>query len=284
MAGFNGTTSALRPRAEVAVQLSRAWQASAIVATHPWQDASGSDGALQSALDTLDAFPTLMMRDGRPVLENDLHEELAIDHALSTRADLIASVFHDLSSHTAVIGRGGPRRARISCRTISRMRSLMTAAPPVQAARGWSTARRSSDNLTTTVVYAYAGALAPNGVISTELREELATRYRQSLAAAIHDQRARAGRQSSPRATNGSAAPTVSQPGCVRRVALSSGSLSEHGNSPAAFPAFSRDTWKSRPIWATCSRRDTSQSRLATAPWCLSPPTGTSGAGLSLQF
>ena len=61
VAGFNGTTSALRPRAEVAAELARAWRVSAIVATHPWQEASGSDGALQSALDTLDAFPTLLI-------------------------------------------------------------------------------------------------------------------------------------------------------------------------------------------------------------------------------
>ena len=34
-------------------------------------------------------------------------------------------------------------------------------------------------------MYAYAGALAPNGVTATELRDELATRYRQSVAAAV---------------------------------------------------------------------------------------------------
>jgi hypothetical protein len=42
-----------------------------------------------------------------------------------------------------------------------------------------------SNDLTTTVVYAYAGALAPDGISATELRDELATRYRQSLAAAV---------------------------------------------------------------------------------------------------
>ncbi len=184
MAGFNGTASALSPRAEVAVQLARTWQASAIVATHPWQDASGSEGALQSALDTLDAFPTLMMRDGRPVLENGLHEELSIDHALSPRADLIASVFHDLSSHTAVIGRGGPGSADFLQDYFSDAFAYDGGSSSSGGAR-LVYREKISKNLTTTVIYAYAGALAPDGVSATALRDELATRYRQSLAAAV---------------------------------------------------------------------------------------------------
>jgi hypothetical protein len=184
MAGFNGTASALSPRAEVAVQFARAWRASAIVATHPWQDASGSEGALQSALDTLDAFPTLMIRDGRPVLENGLHEELSIDHALGSRADLIASVFHDLSSHTAVIGRGGPGSADFLQDYFSDAFAYDGGSSSSGGAR-LVYRERISNNLTTTIIYAYAGALAPDGISSPELRDELATRYRQSVAAAV---------------------------------------------------------------------------------------------------
>ncbi len=186
VAGFNGTTSALRPRAEVALQLARAWRASAIVATHPWQDAdaSGSTGALQSALDTLDAFPTLLIRDGRPVLENGLHEELSIDHVLGPRADLIASVFHDLSTHTAVIGRGGPGSPDFLQDYFSEAFAYDGGSSSSGGAR-LVYREKVSKSLTTTIVYAYAGALAPNGVSSTELRDELATRYRQSFAAAV---------------------------------------------------------------------------------------------------
>jgi hypothetical protein len=184
-AGFNGTTSALRPRAEVALQLARAWRLSAIVATDPWRDgSSGSEGAMQSALDTLDAFPTLLIRAGRPVLENGLHEELAIDHALSPRADLIASVFHDLSTNTAVIGRGGPGSPDFLQDYFSEAFAYDGGASSSGGAR-LVYREKVSKNLTTTVVYAYGGALAPNGVVSNELRDELATRYRQSLAAAV---------------------------------------------------------------------------------------------------
>lgn len=184
VAGFNGTTSALRPRAEIALRISPAWQASAIVATHPWQEPSRSADVMQSALDSLDAFPTLLIRGGRPVLADGLHEELAIDHALNSRADLIASVFHDLSSHTAVIGRGGAGSPDF----------LQDYFSDAFAYDGGSTSSggarlvfrdKITNNVTTTVVYAYAGALAPNGVVSADLRDELATRYRHSLGASV---------------------------------------------------------------------------------------------------
>ncbi len=79
-AGFNGTTSALRPRGEVEVKLAKDWKASALVASHPWQDNPDSQGALQTALDALDGFPTLLVRDGHPYLENGLHEEASLEH------------------------------------------------------------------------------------------------------------------------------------------------------------------------------------------------------------
>jgi Carboxypeptidase regulatory-like domain len=184
MAGFNGATSALRPRAEVAAQLSPAWQVSAIVATHPWQEPAPSADAMQSALDTLDAFPTLLLRDGRPVLADGLHEELAIDHALSAHADLIASVFHDLSSHTAVIGRGGSGSPDFLQDYFSEAFAYDGGSSSSGGAR-LVFRDKVTDHLTTTVVYAYAGALTPNGVVSEDLRQELATRYRQSLAASV---------------------------------------------------------------------------------------------------
>jgi Carboxypeptidase regulatory-like domain len=184
VAGFNGTTSALRPRAEIAFQLGHNWQASATVATHPWQQNSGSSGTLESALDTLDAFPTMLLRDGRPILENGMHEEISIDRALGRRADLVASVFHDLSTHTAVIGRGGPGGSDYLQDYFSDAFAYDGGSSSSGGAR-LVYREKISSSLSTTVVYAYAGALAPNGITSTELREELSTRYRQSLAAAF---------------------------------------------------------------------------------------------------
>jgi len=184
VAGFNGTTSALRPRGEVAVQIAPGWRASAIVATRPWQNPVTAQGSLQSALNTLDAFPTLLIRGGRPVLANGLHEELAIEHALSSRSDLSAAVFHDLSTHTPVIGRGGSGDPEF-------VQDFFSAAFAYDGGSSNSTGARIAyrqklaDSVSTTLVYAYAGALAPNGNAAAELRDQLATRYRQSLGAGV---------------------------------------------------------------------------------------------------
>jgi hypothetical protein len=185
MAGFNGTTSALRPRGEVAVQVANGWLASLAVASDPWQD-SAAPSAQESVLNTLDAFPTLMKRNGHPVLENGLHEEIAIRHTLSKRANISAAFFHDLSTHTAVIGRGG------NSADAEYLQDYFSEAFAYDGGATSSTGTRVAyrqeltDNLKTMIVYAYAGALAPNGESSTtELRDHLATRYRQSLAAGI---------------------------------------------------------------------------------------------------
>ncbi len=185
VAGFNGTTAAVRPHGEVAVQMSKAWRASIILATDPWQDPVSGDGAVESTLNTLDAFPNLMLHDGRPVLENGDHQEVALEHSLGKRADITASFFHDRSSHTAVIGRGA----------VSNPDFLQAYLSESFAYDGGSTGSMGGrlvyrENLTkhlkTTLVYAYAGALAPDGSSETAaLRDELATRYRQSVAAGV---------------------------------------------------------------------------------------------------
>ena len=105
-AGLQGTTTSLRPRTEVALRFSPTWQASMLVTTNTWQDSAGAPGDLQSTLNQLDAFPTLLLHGGHPVLEDNMHEELAVEHDLSKKASITAAVFHDRSAHTAVFGRG----------------------------------------------------------------------------------------------------------------------------------------------------------------------------------
>lgn len=185
MAGFDGTASAVRPHGEVAVQISPTWQTSVTVATRPFDDGT-SAGAMQSVADTLDAFPTLMMRHGDPVFENDLHEELAVTHQLSSRAEVSAAVFHDSSSNTAVIGRGNDPGPDFLQDYLSQAFAYDGGESNSSGARV-AYREKVSDNLSTTFVYAYAGALAPivGGDASAPLRDRLATRYRQSLAARL---------------------------------------------------------------------------------------------------
>ena len=183
MAGFNGTTSALRPRGEVAVRVAPGWETSLTVAARPWQSGTAAEGNLESALQTLDALPTLLVRNGRPVFENGLHEEIAVSHALNQRADLSAAVFHDVSTHTAVMGRGGVGSADF-------LQDYFSEAFAYDGGSSSSTGARVAyrqkfgDSLSATIVYSYAGALAPgNEDPAAALRDQLATRYRHSVAA-----------------------------------------------------------------------------------------------------
>lgn len=192
-AGFEGTTQALRPHGEVAVRLSPTWLASVIVASRSPEEETGSQSPLQSALDSLDDFPTLMVRDGRPVLENGWHEEFAIDHALGKDSDISAAVFHDRSTHTALIGRGNPSGPEFLQDSLS---DVFAYDGGISASGGVRVAyrQRLSDNLSTTLVYAYAGALAPDEDSDVAvLRNELSTRYRHSLAARVTTQIPRLG-------------------------------------------------------------------------------------------
>ncbi|HEX4075249.1 MAG TPA: carboxypeptidase-like regulatory domain-containing protein [Candidatus Acidoferrales bacterium] len=186
MAGFNGTTSTLRPRGEVDVQIASAWRASVIAAARPWQNEMAAGGTLESAVDTLDALPTLLIRDGRPVFEGGLHEEVAVDHTLGKHADISAAAFHDFSRHTAVIGRGGAVDGP------DFLQDYFSEAFAYDGGSSSSTGARLAyrqevtSHLDTTIVYAYAGALAPDGDSAAEaLRDELDTRYRHSLAGKV---------------------------------------------------------------------------------------------------
>jgi len=185
LAGFNGTTSGTRPRGEMAVQVSPDWQLRLAVVSEPWQSATISGDALEATLNTLDAFPTLLLRGGRPVLENGFHEELGVKRTVGKHADLDAAVFHDRSTHTAVIGRGGPLGADY-------LQSYSSQAfaydGGVTSSTGVRVAYRQNltNNLKATLVYAYAGALAPTSdVITGSLRDSLTTQYRQSFAGSV---------------------------------------------------------------------------------------------------
>ena len=178
-------TTAVRPRVEMAVRLSPTWQSSVLFTTNTWQDASGAPGSLQSTVNQLDQFPTLLRRDGHSLLENGVHEEFAIEHDVTKSASLSASVFHDSSSHTAVFGHGpvsGPDYlsdyfSDVFAYDAGNMSSLGMRLVYQQ---------RLSGNLDMTMIYSYAGALAPNeSPVEAALRDELATRYRVSAAARV---------------------------------------------------------------------------------------------------
>lgn len=183
-AGLNGTTQSLRPHGEVAVHVTPTWLVSGLVAAQS-PEGMGDEGPVQTALNNLDDFPILMIRDGRPVLENDWHEEFSIDHAVTKSADIEAAVFHDQSTHTALIGRGGvgvPGFLQDYFSDVFAYDGGASSSGGVRVAYR----QRFSNGLSTTLVYAYAGALAPHeSLANATLRDELVTRNRNSLAGQV---------------------------------------------------------------------------------------------------
>jgi hypothetical protein len=180
-AGLGRTTQSLRPHGEVAVHLAPSWLASMIVASGAEQESAGQS-ALQATLNNLDEFPVMMIREGRPVLENGWHEEFAIEHALTKDAEIGAAVFHDRSTHTAVIGRGNTVNPDFLQDYFSEAFAYDGGASSSTGVRV-TYRQKFGDNLNATLIYAYAGALAPNDDIADAvLRDELSTQIRQSVA------------------------------------------------------------------------------------------------------
>jgi hypothetical protein len=185
-AALRDSTMALRPRGEIAFQLSSSWQLAALAAMSTWQQTSdGPQAGLQSAMNSLDAFPTLLLRDGRTVFENNLHAEISVEHTLGNSSSVSAAVFHDHSSHTAVFGRGpvsGPDYLQDYFSDVFAYDGGRTSSTGARAAFH----HRWTDSLDTVIVYDYAGVLAPDGdMIEGPLRDQLVTRYRQSLAGRV---------------------------------------------------------------------------------------------------
>jgi len=182
MAGFNGTAAALLPRGEVAVKITDRWLASATLAARPWQD-SATTSDLQSAINNLDSLPTLLMRNGRPVLSDNLHEELAVERILSESSTLTAAVFHDRSPNTAVFGFGDATGPDFLPDIYSNVFAYDAGATQSTGARIVYT-HKFTDSTGASFVYAYGGVLAPfSGASMGTTREELTTQYRSSLAA-----------------------------------------------------------------------------------------------------
>ncbi len=84
--GFLGrTTTTLSPRGEVDVQLARDWKLAGIVAARPWESAGAAATTdTDSALSTLDAFPRCCCDMAGPLTEDNLHEEIAVEHVSGT--------------------------------------------------------------------------------------------------------------------------------------------------------------------------------------------------------
>ncbi|MCL4522508.1 MAG: carboxypeptidase-like regulatory domain-containing protein [Acidobacteria bacterium] len=185
LVGVGRSTSSLRPRGQLEMQLAHGWQASLTVAPRPFSALGDPGGALQSALLALDAFPAVFLRNGRPVLESGWHDEIAIEHELGRKARVVASVFRDRSRHTAVFGRGSALGPDFFQDSFSHSFAYDGGESNAMGTR-LAYHQKFSGDWEADVIYAWAGALAPEWLPeATELRKSLATRQRHSFAARV---------------------------------------------------------------------------------------------------
>jgi hypothetical protein len=191
LVGLGKAATSLRPRVELDTKISEAWRAALTFSEEPAgvsnadPDNLDSGSALATAVNDLDSFPTLLWRDGRPVLEGGWHEEIAADRKLGTRGQLQVAAFHDDDSHVAVYGRGGDLPSS------DYLQDYFSNAFAYDGGslNSWGTRvalrEKLSDEVEITAVYAYAGALTPSDFAEGILREMLKTSMHNSVGASV---------------------------------------------------------------------------------------------------
>ena len=191
LVGLGAAASSLRPRAEINIRISDDWSTALIFASMPSGPAplEASDaqpgGALAAALNELDAFPALLWRGGRPVLENGKHEELAVERKIGSRGKLQVAGFHDDNRHVAVFGRG------TDLPTADYLQDYVSDgfAYDGGSSSSWGTRvalrEKFDGDVELTAVYSFGGALAPLADLDGSLRDILRTTQRHSFGASV---------------------------------------------------------------------------------------------------
>ena len=185
LVGVGQSAWSIRPRVDWQTKLSDNWYLDTIYAATP---ASMSDGdnavayltdsdatnALTTAMDQLDAFPALLYRDGKAVLENGRHEELAVDRKLDARSMLQIAAFHDNDSDVALFGRGANLPPEFFQDYYANAFAYDGGSSVSWGARA-ALRERISDDLELTTIYAFSGALVPVTSDDGSLRDSLRT-------------------------------------------------------------------------------------------------------------
>ncbi len=191
LVGLGAAASSIRPRAELDIRISDDWSTALIFASIPSGPAplEGSDAqpgrALTAALNELDAFPALLWRGGRPVLQNGKHEELAVERKIGSRGKLQVAGFHDDNRHVAVFGRGDGLPAADFFQDYLSDGFAYDGG----SSSSWGTRvalrEKLDGDVEFTVVYSFGGALAPLDGADGALRDTLRTAQRHSFGASV---------------------------------------------------------------------------------------------------
>jgi hypothetical protein len=191
LVGLGRPASSVRPRMELDARLSDDWQASLIFASMPAgpesiEAAEGESGnALAAALNELDAFPVLMWRAGRPILESGFHEEIAAERKLGARGKLQVAAFHEDNSHAAVFGRGNNLPVADFFQDVYSNGFAYDGGSSSSWGTRASYREKLGDDVELTAIYAFAGALTPSSGAAGTLRELFHTANRHSIGAKV---------------------------------------------------------------------------------------------------
>jgi hypothetical protein len=204
LVGLGRSVSSLRPRISMETKLGDAWRANVVFASQPGApntldsnalDSSGDElqSSLARALDELDAFPALMWRDGKPVLEGGWHEEISVERRIGERGRLQIAAFHDDAHHQAVFGRGSDLPDKEFFQDIFSNAFAYDGGSSSSWGGRIAYREKLGDDTELTAVYAMGGALAPGAMTDAVLRDALRMVARQSVGLNVSTKVPRAG-------------------------------------------------------------------------------------------
>ena len=195
LVGLGDAASGLRERVKLETRVTSSWYVDAIYASLPNgttpHDALNADledapSILSDALNQLDAFPALLMRQGHPVLESGRHEELAVERRLGGRGVLQMAAFHDDNAHIALFGRGQALPPEEYFQDFFSKGFAYDGGSSSDWGGRAALREKLSEDLEVTAVYAFSGALVPITEMEGGLRDGLHTAQRQSVAAKLN--------------------------------------------------------------------------------------------------
>jgi len=196
LVGLRSSAWSLKPRLNLETHVAPNWYVDLIYASLPTGAATNdntvaeltstaSTNALSSAMNQLDAFPVLLWRRGRPVLENGRHEEMAVERKLGQHSLLQVAAFHDDNSHVALFAKGYDLPAAEYFQDFYSKGFAYDGGSSVSWGARAALREKITDDLELTTIYAWSGALVPNGIAGEALRDMLRTSTLHSAAAKI---------------------------------------------------------------------------------------------------
>jgi Carboxypeptidase regulatory-like domain len=199
LVGLGRSVSSVRPRLSVETKLGSEWRGKLVFASQPGapsaMESGGEDlqSALVRALDELDAFPALMWRNGRPVLQGGWHEEVSAERRIGENGKLQIAGFHEDSHHTAVFGRGSDLPVQEYFEDVFSNAFAYDGGSTSSWGGRLVYREKLNDDVEVTALYAMAGALAPGASNGGVLRDALRMTPRHSVGVNVSSKLSRTG-------------------------------------------------------------------------------------------